>query len=74
MNNLLCHWEKYHRKKKLRPISHEKKSHLGKICVTIIDFIVTFDEKTDLSDVICEERSKSSGKPVKAILKNNNQY
>ena len=48
--------------KNLIPISHDKKTNLGKICVTMTDLMVTFDEKTELTDVICEECSKSSGK------------
>ena len=31
--------------------------------------MVKFDEKTELSDVICDECSKLSGKPVDPILK-----
>ena len=34
-----------HKKKKLRPISHEKKAHLAKSCVTMNDLMVKFDEK-----------------------------
>ena len=30
---------------KLRPISHEKKTHLGKSCVTMTYFMVRFYEK-----------------------------
>ena len=65
MTRLLCHWEKYHKKKKLRPISHEKKTHLGKSCVTMTDLMVKFYENNQLSDFICEECSKSSGKTGK---------
>ena len=62
MTNLFCHWKKYHRKgKKMRPISHEKKIHLGKSCVTMIDLMEFFYEKTELSDVICGEYTKTSG-------------
>ena len=64
MTHLLCHWDTYHRKK-LRPISHEKKIHLGKSCVTMPDLMVRFDGKTELSDAICEECSKSSDKTSK---------
>ena len=45
----------------MRPISHEKKTHLGKSCVNMTYFMVIFHEKTELSDVICEECSKSTG-------------
>ena len=51
---------------KLTPISHEENNHLGKSCVTMIDLMVTFYEKTELSDVICEECSKSICKTSKA--------
>ena len=54
MTHLFCHWKKYHRKGKMRPISHEKKTHLGKNCVTMTDLMNKFYEKTELSDVICE--------------------
>ena len=53
-------------KEKLRPISHEKKTNLGKNCVTMTYLMVKFNEKTELSDVICGECSKSSGKTSKA--------
>ena len=61
MTRLFSHWKKYHRKKKLRPISHEKKTNLGKSCVTMTYFMVEIYGKTELSDVICEECSNSSG-------------
>ena len=38
----------------MRPISHEKNTHLGKRYVTMTDFMEMFYEKTELSDVICE--------------------
>ena len=69
MTNLLYHWEKYCTEKKLRPISHDKKTHLGKICVTMTDLMVKFYGKTELSDAICEEYSKSSCKTIKANSK-----
>ena len=59
ITRLFFHWKKYHRREKMRPISHEKNNHMGKSCVTMIDFMVKFYE-TDLSDVIFEEFSKSS--------------
>ena len=52
----------------MRPISHEKKTHLGKICVTVTYLMVKFYEKTKLSDVICEGYSKSSGLTSKENL------
>ena len=45
----------------MRPISHEKKTHLGNSCVTMTDLMNRFYEKTELSDVICEKCTKSSG-------------
>ena len=45
----------------MRPISHEKMTHFGKSCVTMTDLMDKFYEKTELSDVICEECTKSSG-------------
>ena len=50
----------------LRPISHEKKTHLVKSCVAMTDLMFKFYERTELSDVICEEFSKSSGKTSKS--------
>ena len=46
--------------KKTRKISHEKKTHLGKSCVTMTDLIDKFYETTELSDVICDNCTKSS--------------
>ena len=60
-----------HKNRKWRPISHEKKTHLTKVCVTTTDLMVKFDGKTDLSDVICDEYSKSSGKTSKANFEKN---
>ena len=74
MNNLFFHWNKYHRNKKRRPLSHEKKTHLGKSCVTMTYLMVKFYEKTELSDVIREEFSKSNGKTSKSNFEKNNQY
>ena len=39
---------------KMRRISHEKMTHLGKSCVTMTDFMDNFFETTELSDVICD--------------------
>ena len=46
--------------KKVRQISHEKKTQLGKSCVTMNDLMSKFDESNELSDVICDECSKVS--------------
>ena len=40
-------------------ISHEKMTHLGKSYVTMTD-LDTFYETTELSDIICDECTKSS--------------
>ena len=45
----------------MRQISHEKKIHLGKSCVTMTDLMDRFYLKTELSGVIYEELTKSSG-------------
>ena len=45
----------------VRRISHEKKTHLGKICVTMKDLMNKFYEPNQLSDLICDECSKVSG-------------
>ena len=66
MTHLLCHWKKYHRKKKTRLISHEKKTRLRKSCVTMTDFMIKIYEITELSDVMYEECSKSSALISKA--------
>ena len=52
----------------MTPISHEKKTHLGKSCVTMTDLMVNSFEKTELSDFICEENFKSSGLTSKENL------
>ena len=44
----------------MRTISHEKMTHLGKRCVTMTDLMDKIYETTELSDVICDERTKSS--------------
>ena len=46
--------------KKTRKNSHEKKTHLGNSCVTMKYLMDKFDEKTELSDVICEKCTLSS--------------
>ena len=40
---------------KMRTISHEKMTNLGKSCVTMTDLMEFFYETTELSDVICDE-------------------
>ena len=52
--------------KKARQISHEKKTHLGKSCVTMNDFMSKLYETNELSDVICDECSKVSGAEQKS--------
>ena len=46
--------------KNTRIISHEKKTHLWKSCVTMIDMMVIFYETKELSHVICDTCTKSS--------------
>ena len=53
----------------MRTISHEKMTHLGKSCVTMTDLMDKIYETTELSDVICDEFSKSSGTTRKSNLK-----
>ena len=43
-----------HKGKRMRPISHEKMTRLGKSCVTMTDLMDKFYGKTELSDVISE--------------------
>ena len=47
--------------KKLRQISHEKKTHLEKSCVTMKDLINKFDETNELSDVIWDTCTNARG-------------
>ena len=46
--------------KNTRKISHEKNNHLGKSCVTMTDLMDKFSETNELSDVICDNCTKSS--------------
>ena len=46
--------------KNTRKISHVKKTHLGKSCVTMTYSMDKFYETTELSDVICGNCTKSS--------------
>ena len=45
---------------KIRKISHEKNNNLGKSCVTMTDLMDKIYETTELSDVICDNCTKSS--------------
>ena len=47
--------------KNLRQISHEKKTHLEKSCMTMTAWMDKFYETNELSDVICDESSHASG-------------
>ena len=57
--------------KKARRISHEKKTYLGKSCVTMNDLMSKFYETNELSDVICDECSKVSGTEQKSNFEKN---
>ena len=46
--------------KNMRKMSHKKKSHLGKSCVTMTDLMDKFYETNELSDVICDTCTKST--------------
>ena len=69
MNNLLCHWAKYHRQKKWTPISHEKNTNLGKIFITRIYFMVKFDEKLSWVILYVNNAPSQAVKPLKTVLK-----
>ena len=47
--------------KNARKISHEKKTHLGKICATMTDLMDQSYETNELSDVICNTCTNASG-------------
>ena len=49
-------------KKKLRHINHDKVNHLANSSATMNELMDKFYEKTELSDVICEEYFKLSDK------------
>ena len=55
----------------MRPICHEKMTHLGKSCVTVKDLMDIFYEKSELSDVICEEFNLSSDTSSKTNFEKN---
>ena len=74
MTHLLCHWDKYHTKKNLRPISHEEKTHLGKICVIMTDLMAIFDEKLSWVMLYVKNGPSQAVKQVKQISKQNNPY
>ena len=59
--------------KKFRLISHEKKTHLGKSCVTMTDLMNKFYETNELTDVICYECSNAAVQNKNIILKQKNQ-
>ena len=60
--------------KNTRKISHKKKTHLGKSCVTMIDLMNKFYETDELSGVICDTCTKSSDTIKKSNFEKNNQY
>ena len=47
-------------------MSHDQMTHLAKNCVTMSKLMDELNKKTDLSDLICKELSKLSGKIIKA--------
>ena len=59
--------------KNARKISHEKKTHLGKSCVTMTDLMDQFYETNELSDVICDTCTDASGTKQNIVLKQNNR-
>ena len=59
------------KEKRIRPISHERNTHLGKSCVTMTYLMDKFYEKTELIDVIYEECTKSSGTTSKTNFEKN---
>ena len=58
----------------MRPISHEKKTHLGKSCVTMTYLMVKFYEKISLVMLYVKNDPSQAVEPVKQVLKTNNQY
>ena len=57
----------------MRSISHEKMTNLGKRCVIMTDLMDKFYETTELSDVICDECTKSSSTTRKSNFEKNKQ-
>ena len=62
------------KEKNARKISNEKKTHLGKSCVTMTDLMDKFYETIELSDVICDTCTNSSGKIKNPIMKQSYSY
>ena len=60
--------------KNTRKISHEKKTHLGKSCVTMTYLMDKFYETTELSDVICDNCNMSSLTTRKSNFEKKKQY
>ena len=60
--------------KNLTPIYHDKMTHLAINCVTMKELMDKYDEKTDMSDVICGNCSKTNGKTRKAKFEKSSQY
>ena len=46
-------------------IRHDKFTHLGQNCITLKILFDGFYDKTELSDVICENLSKNNGKSIR---------
>ena len=57
---LILPLEEISKEGKKNKTSHKKTTHLGKSCVTMLDLMEFFYETTELSDVICDECTKSS--------------
>ena len=55
-------------------ISHEKMTNWGKSCVTMTYLMDTFYETTELSDVICDNCTKSIIKTRKSNFQRKKQY
>ena len=60
--------------KNTRKISHEKNTHLVKSCGTMTDLMDKSYETTELSDVICDNFTKSSLTTRKSNFEKNKQY
>ena len=61
--------------KELTPICHHNMTYLAYHCVTMNELMDIFYEKTELSDVICENCPKLGGETSKANFeKNVSQY
>ena len=53
-----------------KPIYYDKITNLAISCVTTKELINTFNKNTDLSDVICKNRSEINGEISKAKFEN----